>query len=211
MNIRPAGVLCLACLVLFGTGIGRTQSPDLTDHLRGVLSKTSVARFRFREVKHLRSLQQPLRSRGFMIYARERGLYRRITEPIVQEQLITPEGVLVERSASGDTQRLRLSAGGGRKMVTSVFSIFSGHFDALRQRGRLTLSGDTGSWSLTYDLNENRFPLKTVSMRGSGRTLRGMSMLYDGGDSTVTTFSEVEFKDRLSRREAQLFGSLEGD
>lgn len=211
MNLRAFTFLLLANLLLLVPATDPARATDWEDQLGRLLSETRVARFRFREVKNLRGLRRPLQSRGLMIYSRERGLYRRITEPIEQEQLITPGGVLVERSASGETQRLSLSARGGRGMVTSVFSLFSGNFDELRRYGELSLSGDTQSWSLTYDLGETRFPLKRVSVRGSKRYVRKMTMLYDGGDSIVTTFTEVDFKRDLSPRESRLFGALEGD
>jgi hypothetical protein len=157
---------------------------------------------RFTEEKRLAMLAVPLRSEGEILFAPPDRLLRKVTSP-------TPSAALLIGG------RLTLEAGGRRQeMDLSQSEVVSGFVDtfrhvlagdqaALERTYRMVFRVDDDGWRLTLNPKTDalrRF-LRNIVLEGDGASIRSMIMNEANGDTSVTTFSEVNARRRFSDAE----------
>jgi hypothetical protein len=102
----------------------------------------------FEEEKHIRMLRRPLHSSGELIFIPQKGLYRKLTTPFVQELLITATA-LQQRDAHGTVETLALeSVPLAKALVEGFLAVFSGSWDSLQSHFQVYFSSENPHWTL---------------------------------------------------------------
>jgi hypothetical protein len=204
--IVAAGAVALHPLLT--APLARAQRAPMTlERLLTAFSRMPGLHARFTEEKRMAMLAVPLRTEGEIFFAPPDHLVRRVTAP-------TPSTALLE----GD--RLTLAQGARREVIDlSANAVVEGFVDTFRHvlagdRGalertyRIAFEEREGAWKLTLAPKTEalrRF-LREMVLEGEGPALRTMRMAERNGDTTVTTFTDVNARRRFSSAErARIF------
>ncbi|SEK06599.1 outer membrane lipoprotein carrier protein LolA [Achromobacter sp. NFACC18-2] len=136
----------LACLLALALLPLTAAAFDLDD-LRAQLRATPIVRGQFVQQKFLRSLPQPLTSRGDFTLAAGKGLLWLLRTPIAQDLRIDANGIS-RRDESGAWIKLPQQTGGGRENQLFL-SVLAGDTRALQENFDLALTGESTDWHLT--------------------------------------------------------------
>jgi hypothetical protein len=102
----------------------------------------------FEEEKKVLMLQKPLRSSGELIFLPQKGLYRKLKTPFVQELLITTIAVQ-QRDNSGRIETFALETLPlAKALVEGFLAVFSGSWDSLERHFRVYFSSENAHWKL---------------------------------------------------------------
>lgn len=207
MNASSAGVtaatlVVVASVVSFTPASSTAANADTASFLKDLsqrLQSIQRARFSFRTKKYLHTLNRPLQLEGFMTFAREHGLHRHVTEPLEQEQLITPDGNLIERQPDGSLRRRSLDDSPAGTFFTGLYGLFAGNLSALNAAGRVSLEGNRAGWTLQFvpDSSQPRVRLPTLRIQGHHALVQRLVVVRDAGDSTVTELSPISTNEPL--------------
>lgn len=210
--------LLVGCMVLAAvplpSGAVSDDGEALLNRLGQRLRAVEVARFEFRERKHLDALDRSLELEGTMVFSRELGLYRHVTSPSRQEQLISADGTLIRRRSDGTLQRRRLGNTPAGRYFRGLYGLFAGSFDDLRTLGTLAPQGNLTRWTLRITPGEDggTSRLPTFVLEGGDSLVRRWTTIQDGGDSSVVELTPIDVNEPLppdSRRRIQAL--LDGD
>ncbi|HJL05841.1 MAG TPA: outer membrane lipoprotein carrier protein LolA [Polyangiaceae bacterium LLY-WYZ-15_(1-7)] len=205
---RLAAALALALFVggtigaLAAPGLAQERAPSLDELLTAFRGMSGLSA-RFREEKRVALLAVPLRSEGEIHFAPPGRLLRRVTSP-------TPSAALIEdgrltMTANGERQEIDLSSNPVvAGFVSSFRHVLAGDRAALEETYRIGYAReDDGGWELT--LRPKGAPLdqflERMVMRGRGTNVVEMRMVEVSGDTTVTTFHDVNVGRRWSEAE----------
>lgn len=136
---RLAWLLALALLPM---GAHAFDLNALQEQLRA----TPIVRGQFVQQKYLRSLPQPLTSRGEFTLASGRGLLWLLRTPIAQDLRIDANGIS-RRDESGRWQALPQHTGAGRENRLFL-SVLAGDTRGLQENFDLALTGEADDWQL---------------------------------------------------------------
>src|ERR1019366_1567095 len=104
----------------------------------------------YSEEKSLQILSHPLHSSGTLLFSPERGVYRVMKEPIVQEMLITRSQV-IQKNADGTVERMAVARQPAARAFIDIFlSFFSGDRAAWEKTFDVTFSGQIPDWRLVF-------------------------------------------------------------
>lgn len=186
----------------------RADAPLTLDRLLAGFASMPGLHARFVEEKRLAMLAVPIRSEGEIWFAPPGRLLRRVTSPTPSEARITG-GRLVLESPTG-REEIDLGQNAVVEGFVDTFrNVLAGDRAALERTYRATLSTDGDRWTLRLAPRSDalrRF-LDELVMEGEGQAMRSMRMVEANGDVTVTTFTDVDPRRRLSDAEvARLFG-----
>lgn len=186
------------------------DTPPLLRTLGEKLRTVRVARFRFRERKYMRTLRRPLQLEGTMVFSRDVGLYRHVTSPSRQEQLISADGTLIRRHADGTLERRSLEGTPAGRYFRGLYGLFAGDFRKLEALGTIVPEGDLGNWRLRIEPGdtppESRFP--TLVLEGRRSVVRRMTLLQNSGDSSVVRLSPIDVNEPLPPDQKQRLKAL---
>lgn len=190
------------------------DTPPLLSALGDQLRTVRVARFRFHERKYLRALERTLELEGTMVFSRDVGLYRRVTSPSEEEQLISADGTLIQRRADGTLERRPLEGTPAGRYFRGLYGLFAGDFRELDRLGTIVPEGNPADWRLRIDPGDtppqSRFP--TLVLEGRGSAVRRMTLLQNNGDSSVVHLSPVDVNEPLPPdQKRRLQALLDGD
>lgn len=192
----PRLVACWMVLIVgpLPSGAASEDGETLLNRLGQRLRTIEVARFDFREHKHLTALDRSLELEGTMVFSRDLGLYRHVTSPSGQEQLIAADGTLIRRRADGILQRRRLGNTPAGRYFRGLYGLFAGSFDDLRSLGTLAPKGDLTRWSLRITPEEGRGTarLPTFVLEGGDSLVHRLTTIQNGGDSSVVELSPID-------------------
>jgi outer membrane lipoprotein-sorting protein len=175
-----------------GTPAGATGEAGLAELMAGFAASGGV-RARFREVKHLALLEEPLETEGVVVFAPPDRLARRTTRP-GRSSVLVRGGHVVIRDETGQ-QELELGEDDvARQLVDNLAVLLRGDLEALHSRYSVRFRREGESWQLELEPRSRllRRIVASIRCQGSGTELHGMEMLEPSGDSTVTTFYDVE-------------------
>jgi len=167
----------------------------------------------YREEKRIALLSAPVITEGTVDYARPGRMARRTTRP--GRQVVLIDGGELRMSDGRSTQRIDLTSQPVvRSFVDSFLLLLAGDRDALRRlydlTFRISVREGRSTWSL--ELRPRSAPLsqflRTIVFEGSGESLERMVMTEVSGDTTTTTFSDVDAARRYSASEASTVFSL---
>lgn len=150
------------------------------------LAKPSVIHGRFVQEKHLRSLPQPLTSKGDFVLAKDFGLLWLLNTPLKQDYRITSAGIA--RRAMDEDGRWQMLPGksAGAEQNRLFLAVLQGDSSGLQRDFDLHVSGDAQAWQLTLVprslLLQQVF--KQINIDG-GALVQRIELLETQGDSTL--------------------------
>jgi len=148
------------------------------------LAKPGVVHGGFIQEKHLRSLPQPLTSKGNFVIAREAGLLWLLDTPLKQDYRINAQGI-ARRDADGRWQ-LVPNKSAGAEQNRLFLAVLQGDSSGLQRDFDLKLSGGASAWQLT--LVPRSLMLKQVFKQiniNGGALVQQIELLETQGDSTL--------------------------
>lgn len=195
--IRFLFLLAMALLPL------SAQAFDLND-LQQQLRATPIVRGQFVQQKFLRSLPQPLTSRGDFTLAAGKGLLWLLRTPIAQDLRINADGI-ARRDESGAWQALPQHTGAGRENQLFL-SVLAGDTRGLEENFDLALTGEAAAWKLT--LTPRSALLKqifsTIQIDG-GALVDRIELRETQGDRSVLQMTGAVTADALTPEEQRAF------
>jgi hypothetical protein len=150
------------------------------------LAKPSVIHGRFVQEKHLRSLPQPLTSKGDFVLAKDFGLLWLLNTPLKQDYRITSAGIA--RRAMDEDGRWQMLPGksAGAEQNRLFLAVLQGDSSGLQRDFDLHVTGDAQAWQLTLVprslLLQQVF--KQINIDG-GALVQRIELLETQGDSTL--------------------------
>lgn len=203
-----ASALWLAGAALAGSPEEQTALPEptLEAFMQG-MARTSGIVARFREVKHLGLLSDPLEVRGTLTFVPPDRLARLTTEPSPSRMVIDGDRFAFQDEAGGEVVDLAANPM-VRQFVDNFIVLFNGDLASLRERYEPDFRTEQARWTLA--LRPRRRPVKDllerITLEGEGRTLARMEILETDGDRTTTFFDDVEIDRRFGAEElARIF------
>lgn len=209
------------------TTIDPSNPPEVFQNIQSRIQDISHFRAEFREKKKLSALSRTVRNQGVVLFDRERGLYRHVQKPFNTRQLITRDGLVVEKSPNHQ-RRKRLKPGSApRLFLDSLYLVFSGQFSDFDDQFQIELklksntdnadskpngtdSDEGPHWFLRLkpDARKMKNFFSRMVIEGKGKQLKSFTMHRDNGDTTRTTFSSITYPDQLSEQQTSRFRSM---
>lgn len=176
------------------------------DDLQTQLRAAPVVQGHFVQEKHLRSLPQPLTSRGDFTLATGRGLLWLLRSPIVQDIRITPKGIS-KRDENGVWKALAQQTSGGRENRLFL-SVLEGDTQGLRDTFEMELSGNAEHWRIVMTPRSAllRQIFKEIHIDG-GKLVERIELQETQGDSTVMRMIDARAIDALSAEDERAFAN----
>ncbi|ADP15673.1 outer membrane lipocarrier protein LolA family protein [Achromobacter xylosoxidans A8] len=176
---------------------------DLAD-LQRQLSATPVVRGHFVQQKFLRSLPQPLTSRGDFTLAAGKGLLWLLRTPIAQDLRINANGIF-RRDEAGKWQALPQHSGAGRENRLFL-SVLAGDTAGLRENFDLTLTGQADAWQLLLTPRSVllRQIFDNIQING-GALVDRIELRETQGDRSVLQMKDAQAAQVLSAEEQRAF------
>jgi outer membrane lipoprotein-sorting protein len=179
---RIGKALCTLLLVSLTTLAHAFDLQQLSEQL----AKPSVIHGHFVQEKHLRSLPQPLTSKGDFVLAKDLGLLWLLSTPLKQDYRITSAGIA--RRAMEEDGRWQMLPGksAGAEQNRLFLAVLQGDSSGLQRDFDLQLSGDAQAWQLT--LVPRSLLLKQVFKQiniDGGALVQRIELLETQGDSTL--------------------------
>jgi len=172
--------------------------------LQQQLRATPIVRGQFVQQKFLRSLPQPLTSRGDFTLAAGKGLLWLLRTPIAQDLRINADGI-ARRDESGAWQALPQHTGAGRENQLFL-SVLAGDTRGLEENFDLALTGEATAWKLT--LTPRSALLKqifsTIQIDG-GALVDRIELRETQGDRSVLQMTGAVAADALTPEEQRAF------
>ena len=166
--------LLVLSLVLMSSGPVAAEAADVLpaelEPLRIQLVARELVRGQFTQEKYLAELEQPLRSSGRYVQARDLGLIWRLEQPFASDTVITATS-LVQRSNGQETLRIDNGSQPGISMATQLFfALLNLDFKPLQSLFQLDWAWhDDGRFDVTLtpsDQTASRFA-ERILVRGS--------------------------------------------
>jgi len=178
------------------------------DALLAGLAKAPGLYARFKEVKHITLLQQPLVSEGSIYFAPPARFARRTEKPIPSTLIV--DGNQLQFGDADGHESLNLGANPVAKLFADSFvMLLSGNRAGLERIFKMDLApAPGGAWRLV--LTPRVAPMdkmiKKLELRGRGLNLQELDVHETSGDWTETSFTDVDLKRRYSAAEqARIF------
>ncbi|MFY0479105.1 outer membrane lipoprotein carrier protein LolA [Achromobacter marplatensis] len=176
---------------------------DLND-LQAQLRATPVVRGHFVQQKFLRSLPQPLTSRGDFTLAAGKGLLWLLRTPIAQDLRINANGIS-RRDESGAWQALPQQTGSGRENRLFL-SVLAGDTRGLQENFDLALTGKADAWQLLLTPRSAllRQIFDNIQING-GKLVDRIELRETQGDRSVLQMTDAAAADSLTPEEQRAF------
>ncbi|QKQ48306.1 MULTISPECIES: outer membrane lipoprotein carrier protein LolA [Achromobacter] len=190
-------LLMLACLSWNASAF------DLAD-LQQQLRAAPVVRGHFVQQKFLRSLPQPLTSRGDFTLAAGKGLLWLLRTPIAQDLRIDGGGIS-RRDESGKWEALPQRSGAGRENQLFL-SVLAGDTTGLRENFDLALTGEADAWQLVLTPKSAllRQIFDNIQIDGSALVDR-IELRETQGDRSVLQMTDATADQTLTAEEQRAF------
>jgi outer membrane lipoprotein-sorting protein len=202
-------------LLLVGLGLlaqasrSRADQDGLSVLLTRLAQAPGVAA-KFREEKRIQLLSEPLLSTGSVYFTKPPALLRRVDTPEPSRMLLA-NGKLELWDASGK-RSFELSAHPAvRSLAESFLYVLSGDRKALENLYNMRFAGSAQTaWTLLLTPKSKALAqlIREIKLAGDGIRVRSMQLTEATGDSSLTTFSDVQTDRRFSADEKrQLFAT----
>lgn len=178
------------------------QAFDL-EQLSAQLAKPALVRGPFIQEKHLRSLPQPLTSKGLFVLSAEHGLLWQLRSPLHQDYRIDANGIARRTEQGWQQQAGQDSAGQQNRLFLAVLK---GDHAGLAHDFELQLDGNADAWQLR--LTPRSLLLKqifsVIQIQG-GALVERIELQETQGDSTLLRLPDSLPGDSLSPQERHAF------
>lgn len=186
-------LILLLVLSLFGSTVQAFTLQDLQKQLSAHQTvQGDVAQKRF-----LRSLGQPLLSRGKFVMVAEKGLLWETLSPIASVIRITQDGMM-QKDSAGQWQPLQQQGAGSRSQIRLFMDLLSGNTQGLSSQFTQSLVGTADNWALTLDPSSS--VLKQIFQRiviKGGQTVNQVTLNETQGDRSEILFSNLRLDQPL--------------
>ena len=201
---RHAALRQLQWLLLLLIALPWTAHAFSLDDLQAQLRATPVVRGHFIQQKFLRSLPQPLTSRGDFTLAAGKGLLWLLRTPIAQDLRIDAGGIS-RRDESGAWQALPQQTGSGRENRLFL-SVLAGDTKDLQDNFDLALTGDAAAWQLMLTPRSAllRQIFDNIQING-GKLVDRIELRESQGDRSVLQMTDAVAADALTSEEQRAF------
>ncbi len=183
---------CAAALLLVARA-GADPAPATLEALLAGRARARGVVAECRETKELALLSAPLESRGVLHFLPPDRMLRRTLEPAPSSLLVDGRRV-VFRDADGAAP-VDLSADpSAREFVDNFTTVFRGDLAALKRRYDARFESDPPGWRLVLEPRDallRRF-VASLTLSGTGESMREMVLVERDGDRTTTRFERVE-------------------
>jgi len=173
---------------------GRAADPPLElPRLMAELAKNGPGTVRFKEVKSVAFLKQPIELTGTLTYTAPARLEKRTLTPREERFIIDRDRLLIERSASGQHLQLRLSDYPAvQAFGESIRGTLAGDLGALQRFYRVELDGTWADWRLILLPSEPQMAelVQRVLIGGDHGRVRRIEVLETSGDRSVMTIAK---------------------
>lgn len=196
--------IVLSTSLVMGVARVEAQTSPTIDSILTRMARIQGLHCSYREEKRIALLSSPVMSEGTIDYARPGRMIRRVTRP--SSQVVFIEGGELRMSEGGQTQRIDLAAQPVvRSFVDSFLQLLQGDRRALERTYTLSLeTGPDQAWTLT--MRPIAAPLtqfvREIRFVGHGDVMTQMVMLEVSGDSTTTSFTQVNPDPRWTATES---------
>ncbi len=150
-------------------------------------------RTRFRELRHLSILADPIETTGMLYFAPPDRLARHTTWP-GRSSVVVEAG----RVSLGDETGQRVfdfnTSEVARALVGNLMIVFRGDLETLKARYSISFDSDGENWTLDLDPRSRalRGIIDRIRFTGRSRDLSAMETRESNGDRTTMRFSEIE-------------------
>lgn len=181
------------------------------EDLMHALARSGGVRARFREVRYVSLLTDPLESEGMLYFAPPDLLARHTTRP--GRASVVVRGSRVQLGDETGTQDVPLGSSElAAALVDNLVGLLRGDLPALRARHDVRFRLRAEGWELRL---EPRSPLvrtliDSIRLEGHGDQLDAMEVVETNGDRTVTVFSEVQTGRAFTPSELEHLFRLDG-
>lgn len=174
------------------------------DQLQTQLRAQPIVRGRFTQQKFLRSLPQPLTSRGDFTLAQGKGLLWKLTSPFEQDLRITPQGI-AKRDAQGRWQALPQQMGASRE-IGIFLAVLAGDTRGLQENFDISLAGDAQAWTMTMKPSSALLGqiFEAIVIQG-GALVQRIELRETQGDRTVLQLQDVQPAAQLNDEEQRAY------
>ena len=218
--LRSIALVVLLPLATLASGVAPVEAAPASqpakitkDELVGLVRAVPGVKARYKEERRLALLAAPLVSEGTIHFAPPTKLARHQTSP-------------AKASVVVDGKRLRFGDDVGKDdidlasnpvvavFVDSFLQVLAGDADALEKHYTIEFTGgtttDARAWTMT--LRPKAAPMtkivERITLRGREAVVRELEVLEVGGDSTLTTFMDVDIAHKYGDKEiAEVFTS----
>lgn len=212
--LKPLVVLLWA-LVMFcqhswATGENDNPGSHNNPDLRAIserMTRAAVIRGEFAQEKYFSIMTRPLLSQGQFTLLREKGIWWHNTQPVTGDLVITDSGLL-QRSASGETQRVSSEKHPALKTMTDIIrQLVAGDWNQLSQHFDIRAVLAEKEWTATL-IPKKTSPLhafaRTIELRGQA-DVRAIKIDETNGDKTAIAFSQIRYDSQLQPSETDAF------
>lgn len=192
--------LFLAALALLPLSVQAFDLNSLQEQLRA----TPIVRGQFVQQKFLRSLPQPLTSRGEFTLVAGKGLLWLLRTPINQDLRINADGIS-RRDESGAWTALPQHTGAGRENQLFL-SVLAGDTRGLEQNFDLALTGEADAWQLVLTPRSAllRQIFDNIQING-GALVDRIELRETQGDRSVLQMTNAAATQALTPEETRAF------
>ncbi|WP_335922072.1 outer membrane lipoprotein carrier protein LolA [Shewanella chilikensis] len=160
------------------------------------MALSDSSRGKFKQVRWLRVLKQPLRSSGEFLFQRELGMLWQQQTPF-GNLLLLKQGELIQQDSQGKLSVTKADAGPAavaEMLPRMMQSLLSGDIQALSQGFELYLLNDqAGHWQLGLKAKEQTMAALLPQMVLEGnQDLESLTLLAKNGDISQIFFSELD-------------------
>lgn len=181
--------LLIALMVMAGA---RAEGWDL-ERLMGRLAQNPGGRVDFTERSYMSILDQPLVSKGELVYVPPDRLEKRTFTPKPEVATLQGGELSLERGGKRRTLRLDEYPEAGA-FVDSIRATLAGDRSALDRTYHLSLKGDESDWTLVLEPRGLRMGavVRRIEIQGSGGQVRRIEIRQPDGDRSELELSPPE-------------------
>lgn len=191
LALLGTGALCALAALAPATAVAaqaaEAPAPAWTlDRLMAVLAQHKSGRAAFTETKYLAIASQPIESSGELVFVAPDHLEKNTLKPKPEHLVVDGDMLTVDRNNHKYTLALARYPELGA-FIESIRATLTGNRLALEQTYQVALAGSGENWTLTLTPRDSRM-LKTVStitLEGTGDTLRSVAIQQAGGDHSL--------------------------
>jgi outer membrane lipoprotein-sorting protein len=150
-------------------------------------------RVRFRELRHLSILTDPIETAGMVYFAPPDRLARHTTWPdrssvVVEARRVSLGDETGQRVFDFDTSEV------ARALVGNLMIVFRGDLESLKARYSISFDSDGENWTLDLEPRSRalRGIIDRIRFTGRSRELSAMETHESNGDWTIMKFNEIE-------------------
>ena len=186
----------LSLVLSFGLLCSAVQAFTLQD-LEKQLSAHQTVQGDVQQKRFLRSLEQPLLSRGKFVMAADKGLLWETLSPIASVIRITPQGMM-HQDGAGQWQPMQQQGAGSQAQIRLFMDVLSGNTRALAGQFTQRLQGDSENWTLTLDPSAPVIKqiFRHITIMG-GQSINRVTLAETQGDKTEIEFSNLRINQPL--------------